>query len=166
MIEQRQTREIAAALAAFVDVLIPGDDLFPAASAVGAHGLLWERLRDFYGAEMFDKLIEALSSEGGFLDTLPPAAQLEAVRRLEHEKPDLFNFLRMVTYYAYYQSPPVVQAICALGHDYHDAPQPLGYAMVPFDPSVNVPAAPRGRYRPTDQIVRLDLSGIDLTGTN
>src|SRR5262249_21310755 len=39
----------ASTLAALVDLLLPGDDLFPPASAVGAQALLAERIRQRFG---------------------------------------------------------------------------------------------------------------------
>ena len=156
--------EAAAAMRAFVDVLIPGDGLFPPASAVGAHGLLAERLREQHGPEALDRVVAALAEVAGVrpFAELTPEDRLAAVTRFEREEGALFDTLRTVLYYSYYQSPLVVRAIRALGHDYNDAPQPRGYPMDPFDPTpgVNAPATPRGWYKRTEEVARVDLSGI------
>src|SRR5436305_1300125 len=60
--------EIAAALEAFVDVLIPGDADFPSASSVGTHGLVAERIRAAQGSDGLIALAEALNADGPFLD--------------------------------------------------------------------------------------------------
>ncbi len=125
--------DIATTLAAFVDTLLPGDDLFPAASAAGTHGLLADRVRKMLGNEALTDLVTALTHDGKSLPDQSFEERLARMRRLEQDLPDRFAFLRAATYYAYYQSPSVTAAIRALGHDYHDAPQPLGYALAPFD---------------------------------
>ena len=52
----------------------------------------------------------------------------------------------MIAYLAYYESPTVVRAVRSLGHVYNDAPQPVGYAMAPFDENDphQAPQAPAG----------------------
>jgi hypothetical protein len=151
----------AATLAAFVDVLLPGDDLFPPASTVGAQALLAERIRQRYGPSGVAEAVAALSPDGSFA-----AATLEeradAVSRLETERPVLFAFLYTATCFSYYQHPAVIEAIRALGHDYKDAPQPEGYALPRFDfaPGVNVPMNPKGRFKWTEFIEPVDLSGL------
>lgn len=148
--------ETTKALAAFVDALLPGDDLFPAATAVGAHGILAMRLRDIAGPDAADALVEAFVRRGGL------TAPAEAAALMEKETPALFDAALTALYYAYYQTPPVIAAIRALGFVYNDAPQPLGYAMRPFDPALDLPKVRRGAFVPTDQVVRVDLSGIDF----
>jgi hypothetical protein len=90
------------------------------------------------------------------------------VRALEEGDPELFALLRTTLYYSYYQSPLVVRAVRALGWSYNDAPQPNGYPLVPFDPTpgANLPAAPRGSYKPTAAISRIEaLPWTAATGT-
>ncbi|MER3486551.1 MAG: hypothetical protein C4345_11875 [Chloroflexota bacterium] len=57
-------------------------------------------------------------------------------------------------------------AIRLLGHEYNEAPQPDGYTLPRFDftPGVNVPFAPKGLYKATEHIERVDLS--PLAGLN
>jgi hypothetical protein len=147
---------------ALVDVLIPGDDLFPPASSAGTHHWLLDKLREFQGSAAIDELVDALEIDGTSFADASHEAQVEAVRQLEADQPARFDFVRTATYYGYYQSPLVVRAIRRLGHAYNDAPQPAGYALEPFDPKIHLPNEPRGRYIPTSQVRRVDLSGHDL----
>jgi hypothetical protein len=143
----------ATALAALVDLLLPGDDLFPPASAVGAQALLAERIRQRFGPTGVADVVARLTADGELAD---------AVVRLEIDDPVLFAFLYSATCFAYYQSPAVIAAIRALGHDYNDSPQPDGYEMPRFDftPGVNVPMNPRGTFKWTDWLEPVDLSGL------
>ncbi len=149
-------RVIASTIAAFADTILPGDDLFPSAAAVGAHGVLTTRLRERLGADAPARLAAALVARGGFDD--PDVA----ARRLEAEEPRLFDTARAFLTFAYYESPAVIAAIRALGHDYNDAPQPAGYAMRPLAREQDAPAVPRGRYVATGDVTRVDLSGLDF----
>ena len=149
----------ARALQALADTLLPGDEHFPAASSVGAHGLLAERLRERLGREAIDEIGERLSlaSGGVSLAELDEAERVAAVHRFEQDTPELFAAVRNILYFSYYQSPLVVEAIRALGIPYNDAPQPLGYAIEPFDPTPgqDAPAEPNGSYVPTASVSRL-----------
>jgi hypothetical protein len=144
---------LAETLAAFVDTLLPGDDLFPPASAVGAQALLAERIRQRFGGSGVADVVSRLTS-GGEMN--------EVIVRLEREETALFAFLYAATCFAYYQSPAVIEAIRTLGHDYKDAPQPEGYEMPKFDftPGVNVPMNPRGTHKWTDWLEPVDISGL------
>jgi hypothetical protein len=148
-------------LQSLVDVLLPGDDHFPPASAVGAHGLLAERLRDRLSLTGVDDVLAAVMvATGGVpLAGLDEKAQVNAIRRFEREERELFAVVRNVLYYSYYQSPLVVEAVRGLGIDYNHAPQPLGYVLEPFDPTpgMGVPSQPRGFYLATDEVKRVEL---------
>lgn len=146
----------ARALAGFADALLPGDDLFPSASAVGAHGVMAARLRDRLGKDAVHGLAAELVARGG-LDDAPDAAV-----RLEAEEPRLFDTARAFLTFAYYEAPAVIAAIRALGHDYNDAPQPKGYEMRPLDPARDAPAVLRGGFVATEDVVRVDLSGLSF----
>ena len=154
---------VAATLAALVDVLMPGDALFPAASAVGTQGQLASRLRERAGADALGLLLETLGA--GFADA-PLDERERAVRRLEDDQPVLFALVRMAAYTAYYAAPAVIAAIRALGHEYNDAPQPKGYELRRFDPTpgVDLPAEPKGRYLKTDEVARVDTSALAPLG--
>jgi hypothetical protein len=114
------------------------------------------RLRERLGADAPARLAAALVARGGLDDSDAAAAGLEA------EEPRLFDAARAFLTFAYYESPAVIAAIRALGHDYNDAPQPDGYAMRPLAREQDAPAVPRGRYVATADVVRVDLSGLDF----
>ncbi len=147
-------------LQTLADVLLPGDDVFPSAAVVGAHGLLAERLRERLGIDAVAGVLAklALAADGHSLAGLDPAAQVAAVQRFAHDEPELFAAVRDILYFSYYQSPLVVAAIRDFGIPYNDAPQPLGYAMDPFDATLgqDAPSQPRGSYIPTDEVTPLN----------
>ena len=126
-------------LAGVVDAMIPGDDSFPKASAVGVHGALALRLRELQGVDAHKALLNAIGEDRGEA----------AVRSIERDRPDLFAAIRRSVYLAYYEQPAVIDAVRALGFVYNDAPQPLGYALDPFDPAIDLPDV-SGRYVPTE----------------
>jgi hypothetical protein len=142
------------AIAAFVDALLPGDDVFPSASDVGVHGVLVMRLRETAGSGAAEALAAAFVRRRGLEVPGAAAAALEA------EEPALFETALTILYYAYYETPAVIAAIRSLGHVYNDAPQPEGYAMRPFDPVLDLPREQRGQFVPTDAVARVDLSGL------
>ena len=146
-------------LALLVDVLIPGDDLFPPASAAGAQGLLADRLRERIGLDGVDQVLAALSAAAGTpLAQLDAKGRVAAVARFQEQEPELFALMLNTLYYSYYQLPLVVQAIRELGIVYNDAPQPLGYDLPPFEPipGVTIPAEPRGFYKATHEVERIE----------
>ena len=154
--------EIAATLKALVDVLLPGDERFPAASDAGTHGVVADRLMAQTGESALDDLARAVADCGGPLTPLGPAERQAVVRRMEETHQEQFETLRMVSYLAYYESPAVVRAVRSLGHVYNDAPQPAGYAMASFDESdpLQAPAHRRGGYVRTEHVTRLDLAPL------
>ena len=150
---------IAAMLRELVDVLVPGDGRFPAASDAGTHGVVADRLVAQSGEAALDDLAETIEACGGPLGPLGATERQDVVRRFEADHPEQFETLRMITYLAYYESPAVVRAVRSLGHVYNDAPQPAGYAMAPFDETDphQGPAHRRGHYVRTEDVTRLDL---------
>ncbi|MCS7057069.1 MAG: hypothetical protein NZM18_12950 [Thermoflexales bacterium] len=154
-------RQLSEALEAFVDTLLPGDSLFPAASQVGAQHVLAERLRAHHGNDAVERLVTRLAEGGKDFVALSSQERARSVRRLERDEPTLFAFVRAATYFAYYQHPSVVRAVRKLGHDYNDAPQPQGYAMPAFDPEVNAPKHRRGFYKKTEEMAPVDTSALD-----
>jgi hypothetical protein len=146
---------LAKALELFADAILPGDDLFPAASSVGAQGLLASRLRERFGPEGPATLAATLIERGGLADAEA------AAKRLEVEKPTLFGAAQQVLVYAYYEAPAVIAAIRTLGHIYNETPQPEGYRLRSFDPGRDTPAKPRGHYVATHDVRRVDLSDIE-----
>jgi hypothetical protein len=152
---------IAATFAAFVDVLIPGDDIFPSASTVGTQGMLAERLRQQRGVDGVVEIATRLSEEGPLVGADAETASA-TVRQLEQDDPALFSHLYIATCFSYYQHPTVTAAIRSLGHDYNDSPQPDGYEMPKFDftPGVNVPMKPKGTFKWTDWLEPVDISSL------
>ena len=138
-------------LAEWVDLMLPGDDLFPAASAVGVQGLLCQRLSEIGG----DAALPILAKAGG-------QGANSALADLEKKQPELFAKLRSVVFLTYYEMPEVQDAIRKLGHRYNAEPLPKGYAMGRFDPCADTPAHGRGHYVKTEDVKRLDLSGLDF----
>jgi len=157
--------ELAQTFARLVDILIPGDADFPSASAAGVHGLAMDRIRQRLGSGGLEKMAIALGGAQEFLRR-DDTQRVEAVKRLERDEPALFHEVRFCTYFSYYESPVVVGVLQQLGHDYNDAPQPLGYAMQSFDATsgAGLPRTPRGSYKKTAEITRVDISllpGLD-----
>jgi hypothetical protein len=154
--ETLDNRELAM-LAAVVDILLPGGEGFPPASAVGTAGYMVGQLRP---GELDGWLRPALRA----IDTLAgddflghdAASQAEALRAAESDNRAMFERLLALAYYSYYAQPAVVDAVRALGFPYNNAPQPLGYAMEPFDPGnpEMLPHEPRGSYKRTEDVVR------------
>ena len=153
---------IAAMLRELVDVLLPGDERFPAASDAGTHGVVADRLVAQMGEAALDDLAQTIETCGGPLGSLDATERQDVVRRFEAAHPEQFETLRMIAYLAYYESPAVVRAVRALGHVYNDAPQPEGYVMAPFDESDphQVPPHRRGSYVRTEGVTRLDLTPL------
>ena len=153
---------MAAMLRELVDVLLPGDGRFPAASDTGTHGMVADRLVAQSGEAALDDLAQTIEACGGPLGSLGATERQGVVRRFETKHPEQFETLRMIAYLAYYESPAVVRAIRALGHVYNDAPQPAGYAMAPFDEGdpLQAPAHRRGHYVRTEDVARLDLAAL------
>jgi hypothetical protein len=153
---------LAEMLADLVDVLIPGDDLFPRASLVGAQALLANRLRELYGEAALAELAEAILACGGPLRPLDAGRRAAVVARLERERLELFARVRTVAYLSYYEAPAVHAAIRAMGFTYHATPQPEGYPVGRFDPEADMPRHGRGRYLRTEEVRRVDLSRLDF----
>ena len=154
--------ESAALMAAICDTLLPGEGNYPSASLTGTHGIVASRLRERYGSSIFESLDRDLTVDGVHFPALPESMQIDALRQLEAEKTDFFGYLLMAAYLAYYATPPVIEAIRLDGHIYNDAPQPLGYELTPFSftPGVDVPMDPKGSFKWTFQMERLDISSL------
>src|SRR5688572_31289655 len=95
---------IAATFAAIVDVLIPGDDVFPSASTVGTQGLLAERLRQQRGVAAVAKIATQIAETGPLVGA-DRETQIVTVRKLEADNRSLFHMLYTITCFSYYQHP-------------------------------------------------------------
>jgi hypothetical protein len=157
-------KALAAELAALVDLLVPGDGEFPAASEVGAQAKLADRLIVLRGEGAVAELTQALSACGGPLASLDEVARRAVLARLEGERPDDFLQIRNLVYLSYYESPAVHEAIRAMGFTYNAIPLPKGYDVGRFDPATDRPRHQRGRFVATDDVKRVDLAQLDFLG--
>ena len=156
----------AAELALLMDALLPGDELFPAATAVGVHQLLASRLEQLRGALALAELTAAISDAGGPLGALDDAGRLAAVAKIERRYAALFDDVLRVAFLSYYEQPKVQDAIRALGFSYHAHPLPGGYGaeIGRFDTAADAPTHGRGRYKRTDDVRQVSLDGLGLLG--
>ena len=156
--------DLATLLRDLVDVLIPGEGPWPPASVVGVQGLLAMRLMEVRGEFAADELERAVLACGGPLAPLDPAGRIAVVERLEREQGELFRLVRNAAYISYYQNPAVVRAVQGLGMPYRAMPAAEGYPLPPFDLAEDRPRHNRGRYVPTEEVKRLDLSVLEGDG--
>src|SRR5262249_10333819 len=112
------TRANASVLADFVDTLIPGNEIWPSASAIGVQGVLAARLLDLNGEGAVEGLITALQMCGGPFSGKVNEQRVAIVERFEREHPSLFAPVREAAYFAYYENPLIVDHIRAMGHSY------------------------------------------------
>lgn len=156
----------ATELALLVDALLPGDELFPAASAVGVQALLASRLELLRGASALGELARAIADAGGPLGVLDEAGRHVAVAKLQRQYAALFDDVERVAYLAYYELAIVQGAIRALGFTYHAHPLPGGYGeqIGRFDPARDAPTHRRGSYVSTEGVQRVSLDGLSLLG--
>ena len=81
-------------LGLFLDTLLPGDDLFPAATTSGMLALTRTRL-----AWLAEPFAAALAARGG------------DIAAVESAEPALFDAVRKIAYLTYYEQPAVIAAI-------------------------------------------------------
>jgi hypothetical protein len=155
-------KALAAEFAALVDLLVPGDGAFPAASEVGVQAKLADRLIVLRGDGAVAELMEALAARGDPLAQLDEDAGRAVLARLESELPDYFLQVRNIVYLSYYESPAVHEAIRAMGFIYNAIPLPRGYDVGKFDPTTDLPRHRRGHFVATGDVKRVDLSKLDF----
>jgi hypothetical protein len=161
-----------ATLAAALDALLPPTGSFPPPSATGLiDDFILRRVpatSETGGDLPYPRIdsdglratVAALATLVGDLDGMP-----EALAAFEREQPAEFTALWRLAVYGYYSRPETIAAIQRdLAPQYHGAPLPLGYAhaMAAWDASdpLQMPANPRGHYLRTEDVRRVDLSGI------
>jgi hypothetical protein len=145
-------------LTAVLDTLLPGGEGFPSASATDTSTFLLDQPAPSALKEWLLPLLSGLDdAAGGDFEAADAEQRTALLRQLEAAQPLSFNRLLALAYYSYYAQPAVITAIQALGHDYNQTPQPLGYAMAPFDPTnpTHLPAVPRGTYMRTLDMARV-----------
>jgi hypothetical protein len=153
------TNEERRALDALMDTLLPGGSGFPPATATGMSELLLARLAASDPAMPALLLAMADTGHGQPADA---AGWHEVAYRIEVINPQLFDSFRKQVYLAYYEQPVVIAAIRSLGIAYNDKPLPEGYPDARFMPEVDTPSHRRGKWIPTNEVQRVDLSGLDL----
>jgi len=155
----------AGLLADLADTLVPGDDHWPSAAAVGVQAALATRLIEERGEADLARLAQAILQAGGPLAGRPEAERVAIVQAFEAAEPELFGWVRDAVYFAYYESPFVVAAINAQGHPYRLRPHVKGYPLPRFDLVQDTPRHGRGRWLPTDAVRPVDTSGLDPLAT-
>ena len=148
----------ANALAAVLDTLLPGGEGFPSASVTDTSAFLVEQVGPIALHEWLLPLLAGLDdAAGGDFTARSDDQRTALLQQVEAAQPLPFAKLLALAYYSYYAQPAVIAEIQALGHDYNQTPQPLGYAMAPFDPSdpTHLPAVPRGAYKRTLDMARV-----------
>jgi hypothetical protein len=166
------TESERATLAAALDALLPPTGSFPAPSATG---LIDDFIRRRVPAttETSGSLPYPRIDSDGLRAIVATLATLvgdlgkmtAALTAFEQEQPAEFTALWRLAVYGYYSRPETIAAIQRdLAPHYHGAPLPLGYAhaMAAWDASdpLQMPANPRGHYLRTEDVRRVDLSGI------
>jgi hypothetical protein len=126
-------------LTALLDVLLPGDGDFPSASATTLPARLLSHPRF---ARAVPPVLAAL------VDGITP----DTVRKLERDQPAAFAALLTGVYSLYYTDPGVAAALARLTGYQTRPPQPEGYHLPAFDPSIlTIPATRAPLYRPTPE---------------
>src|SRR4051794_9859362 len=82
--------------------LLPGDGLFPAASATPMPGVLKERLIAADGGKLLDRIGAAVSAGGGPLAALSLIGRRAVLETVERNDPKLFEEVRKIFYVTYY----------------------------------------------------------------
>lgn len=129
-------------LAILLDLMIPGDGVFPLPSQL-------DLAETMAGHERFGAMAEVM------LATLPAdfavrsgAGQIAEIERVERDMPGVFDPFVVALYSLYYVHPEVLAAVESTSGYAARAPQPEGYVLKPFDPAiVAIPAARGPQYR-------------------
>jgi hypothetical protein len=115
------TTDANRALPELLDVLLPGNALFPSASDVA----LAPSVMELAERDHADRLALDLLGERAASSELTPAA----VGELQAAEPDAFRRLLELAYCAYYMSPPVLRVLEGeMGYPARP-PQPTGYRI-------------------------------------
>lgn len=152
--------QTAALLRDLVDTMIPGDADWPSAADVGVHGLLGLRLVEAMGEAGFDRTVAGLLAAGAPFAAKDADAREAIVGRFEAADLKRFAMVRLAVYTGYYEHPAVVAAVAALGMPYRARPVLGGYELPPFDKARDTPRHGRGAYVRTEDVRRVDLSGL------
>ena len=154
--------DVAALLVALVDTLLPGDAGWPSGSTVGVQAALAMRLVQDRGEDALQGLLNSLDSSAAGLLSGDEATRIAAVADWEARDKTLFGFVRDASYNAYYESPVVVLAINARGHNYKMIPHITGYRLPRFDLERDTPKHGRGAWVATDAVQRVPVETLNL----
>ncbi len=124
----------AAFTQALAEALLPGDAHWPSGAELDLAGSI-ESICDLVAghAETMDELEQALG------EAFIGAARIErqsALEAIEREVPDLFGVARLAVFDAYYRHPRVLGVLAARCGYRAAPPQPMGFPVDGFDPSV------------------------------
>ena len=159
--------DLARLIRDFCQTLMPGDGYWPSAADVGVHGVLGLRLIDMFGEAGLESVAAALVACGAPFDPGDPARSEAIVTRFEARDPPKFARIRTAAYLAYYEHPAVILAVQGLGQPYQAMPIHEGYYGLPIFTPAETPRHGRGHYVGTDEIERVDLSGLQhLSGAS
>jgi hypothetical protein len=129
-------------LAAVLDMVLPGDGVFPPASAVGLAAAVAAHDRFTLAAA---DLLAALEAQ--------PATVAAALEALDAAGDPRFAAFLVGAYSLYYTRPAVIDAVERETGYAARPPQPEGYVLPPFDPAlVAVPAARPPSWRNPDEV--------------
>lgn len=154
--------DAARLLAALVDTLIPGNAGWPSAGIVGVQSMLATRLVQERGEDSLDRVIGALGADAAALFSDDEAARVVAIAAWEARDAQLFGWVRDAVFMAYYESPVVVLAIKARGHQYKLIPHIAGYMLPRFDAERDTPRHGRGAWIATGAVLRVPVETLDL----
>ena len=158
-----------AILNAAADEIIPPGEGFPAPSEVNVVDFIGRYVTPsgekaihypFAEEDDFKAAVDKLGEEFVSADS---AKRVETLKRIETEDETFFTQLRNMVFYGYYSMPAVTQAIqknVPAGRDYHGPPQPYGYIRTIERWDESLFEHGRGRYIPTEDVQRIDLSNI------
>jgi hypothetical protein len=129
-------------LAILLDLMIPGDEVFPQPSQIDLAAAMTSHER--FGA-MAEAMLAALPTD---FATQARDGQIAAIEQIERDRPAVFDPFVVGLYSLYYVHPSVLTAVEHTSGYAARAPQPEGYVLKPFDPAiVAVPAARGPQYR-------------------
>lgn len=136
----------AVKLSAIFATILPGDDLYPAASSLP----MVERSKDYpHFAPAIARALAALPSNFALLT---PPERASALREFEAHEPDLMFGLVTAAYSLYYSDETVLRVISETENYTPRAPQPEGYWLAPFDPAIVAePSRHAPSWRSTEQ---------------
>ena len=147
-------------LQALVQVMLPGDDDFPSGAAVGVQGKLADRLFDQEGEKTLDEVLDALA---GLADAAPGEPQRAIVAGFEASRARSSS-----RWSAASPTSPTTRARSCRKRSAASASPTTRHrcrratAFGGFDMATDRPTHGRGHYVPTDQVKRVDLSGLDI----